>query len=109
MANQGNLFSTRSEPATALAPGPPPERPRQIPRWLQIVEITLFVILRLYVGALVVLLPWRSIWTTNAWINNWPLVASFIAQGWVRGIVSGLGLLNIWMAFSVLFRRKRSS
>jgi hypothetical protein len=24
----------------------------------------------------------------------------------VRGIVSGLGLLNIWIAFSVLFRRK---
>jgi hypothetical protein len=71
-------------------------------------EITLFVILRLYVGALVVLLPWRSIWTTNAWINNWPQVANFIAQGWVRGLVSGLGLLNIWIAFSVLFRRKRN-
>ena len=68
-----------------------------------IIEITLFVVLRLYVGALVVLLPWRSVWTTNAWINNWPTIASFMAQGWVRGIVSGLGLLNIWIAFSVLF------
>jgi hypothetical protein len=29
-----------------------------------------------------------------------------MAQGWVRGIVSGLGLLNIWIAFSVLFQRK---
>jgi uncharacterized membrane protein len=114
MPNQGNLFSTPNEPATAVESATaveplPPQRPRQIPRWLLVMEITLFVILRLYVGALVVLLPWRSIWTTNAWINNWPLVASFIAQGWVRGIVSGLGLLNIWMAFSVLFRRKRSS
>jgi hypothetical protein len=34
-------------------------------------------------------------------------VANFIAQGWVRGLVSGLGLLNIWIAFSVLFRRRR--
>src|ERR1700679_1324277 len=114
MANQGNLFSTSDEPATAVESATavepaPPQRLRQIPRWLLVMEITLFVILRLYVGVLVVLLPWRSIWTTNAWINNWPLVASFIAQGWVRGLVSGLGLLNIWMAFSVLFRRKRSS
>jgi hypothetical protein len=107
MPNQGNLFSASDEPATAVQPMPP-QRPRQIPRWLLVMEITLFVILRLYVGALVVLLPWRSIWTTNAWINNWPLVASFIAQGWVRGLVSGLGLLNIWMAFNVLFRRKRN-
>jgi hypothetical protein len=107
MANQGNLFTSSDEPATAVEPVPQ-QRQRQIPRWLLVMEITLFVILRLYVGALVVLLPWRSIWTTNAWINNWPIVASFIAQGWVRGIVSGLGLLNIWMAFSVLFRRNRS-
>jgi hypothetical protein len=111
MANQGNLFSTPNEPATAVQPATvvepaPPERPRQIPRWLQIIEITLFVILRLYVGALVVLLPWRSVWTTNAWINHWPTIAGFLAQGWVRGIVSGLGLLNIWIAFSVLFHRK---
>jgi hypothetical protein len=107
MPNQGNLFSTSDEPVTAVEP-PPPPRQRQIPRWLLVIEIALFVILRLYVGALVVLLPWRSIWTTNAWINNWPPVANFIAQGWVRGIVSGLGLLNIWIAFNVLFRRKRS-
>jgi hypothetical protein len=106
MPNQGNLFSTSNETTTAVEPVPP-ERQRQIPKWVLILEITLFVILRLYVGALVVLLPWRSIWTTNAWINNWPMVASFIAQGWVRGLVSGLGLLNIWIAFSVLFRRKR--
>jgi hypothetical protein len=114
MANQGNLFSTPNEPATVVEPATavepvPSERPRQIPRWLLVIEITLFIILRLYVGALVFLLPWRSVWTTNAFINNWPTIANFIAQGWVRGIVSGLGLLNIWIAFSVLFRRRRRS
>jgi hypothetical protein len=106
MPNQGNLFSTSNETTTAVE-SVPPQQQRQIPKWVLVLEITLFVILRLYVGALVVLLPWRSIWTTNAWINNWPVVAGFIAQGWVRGLVSGLGLLNIWIAFSVLFRRKR--
>ena len=106
MAEQENLFRTGNEPATALEPVPPPRR--NIPRWLLVMEITLFVILRLYVGALVVLLPWRSIWTTNAWVMNWPDVANFLAQGWVRGLVSGLGLLNIWIAFSALFHRYRS-
>ena len=112
MANQGNLFSTPNGPATAVEPEtaepvPPQPPPRHIPRWLLVIEIALFVILRLYVGALVFLLPWRSVWTTNAFINNWPTVATFLAQGWVRGIVSGLGLLNIWIAFSVVFRNRR--
>ena len=106
MADQGNLF-TRDEPATAVQPVPE-QRPPQVPRWLLVIETILFVVLRLYVGALVVLLPWRSIWTTNAWVNYWPSVADFIAQGWVRGIVSGLGLLNIWIAFSAIIHRRRS-
>ena len=106
MADQGNLF-TRDEPATAVQPVPE-QRPRKVPRWLLVIETILFVVLRLYVGALVVLLPWRSIWTTNAWVNYWPSVADFIAQGWVRGIVSGLGLLNIWIAFSAIIHRRRS-
>lgn len=105
MADQGNLFSTRDDPATAVRPATEAQ-PRQIPRWLLAMETVLFVILRLYVGVLVVLLPWRSIWTTNAWVNHWPDVANFIAQGWVRGIVSGLGLLNIWIAFSAIIRRR---
>jgi hypothetical protein len=104
MAEQGNLFTPSNESAAAIPPDP---RHRHIPHWLLIIEVSLFVILRLYVGVLVVLLPWRSVWTTNAWINTWPTLANFIAQGWVRGIVSGLGLLNIWIAFSALFRRQR--
>jgi hypothetical protein len=107
MPEQGNLFTTRDDKTPALAPVPRALPPR-IPAWLIGVELTLFVILRLYVGALVVLLPWRSLWTTNAWINYWPAVANFLAQGWVRGLVSGLGLLNIWIACSALFRRKRN-
>jgi hypothetical protein len=58
--------------------------------------------------ALVFLLPWRSLWTTNAWINYWPGVANFLAQGWVRGLVSGLGLLNIWIGLAALTRRRRA-
>jgi hypothetical protein len=102
MADQGNLFSTPNEPATAVEPTP---QQVPIPRWLLITEIALFTLVRLLVGTVVVFLPWLSVWT-SPWVAHWPTVANFIAQGWVRGIVSGLGLLNIWMAFSVLFRRK---
>jgi len=72
-----------------------------------VLETVLFVLVRLYVGVLVVLLPWRSMWTTNAWIMHWPSVASFLAQGWVRGLVSGIGLLNVWIALGALFHPAR--
>ena len=106
MPEQGNLFTSRNGKAPELQPAPQ-ALPSRIPGWLVSIELVLFVILRLYVGALVFLLPWRGVWTTNAWINHWPMLANFIAQGWVRGIVSGLGLLNIWIALTTLFRRQR--
>jgi hypothetical protein len=46
------------------------------------------------------------VWT-NEWIKHWPDVTDFISQGWVRGLVSGLGLLNIWIAFSAVIHRRR--
>ncbi len=103
MPEQGNLFTSRDDQASRLQPVPP-SLPARIPGWLMGIELILFVILRVYVGILVFLLPWRGIWTTNVWINHWPMVANFIAQGWVRGLVSGLGLLNIWIGVAALFR-----
>jgi len=105
MADQGDLFSANDE--RSPQPGPAPTEPRRLPHALVVLETVLFVIVRLYVGVLVVLLPWRAIWTTNAWIMHWPEVANFLAHGWVRGLVSGIGLLNIWIALRVLFHPSR--
>lgn len=106
MPEQGKLFTTRDTKTPALQPVPR-TLPSRVPGWLMGVELILFVILRIYVGTLVFLLPWRTIWTTNPWINHWPVAANFLAHGWVRGLVSGLGLLNIWVGVVALFRRNR--
>lgn len=106
MPEQGNFFTTRDDETQALQPAPR-SLPSRIPGWLMGLELILFVVLRVYVGVLVFLLPWRSVWTTNGWIIHWPVAANFIAQGWVRGLVSGLGLLNIWIGVVALFSRRR--
>jgi hypothetical protein len=41
----------------------------------------------------------RFLWDQNALIQYFPAIAHYAANGAVRGIVSGLGLLNLWMAF----------
>ncbi len=45
-------------------------------------------------------LPWLHQWVDNRFFNFWPQLASLAANGAVRGVVSGLGLLNIWIAIS---------
>lgn len=104
MADQGNLFAQRNEPVTIVQP-PPRPRPRQIPRWLLVIEMVLFLILQIYVGTFLIFLPWGRMWA-EAWVYHWPWFANISSLGFVRGFVSGLGLLNIWFALSIFFRRR---
>jgi hypothetical protein len=73
----------------------------RIPRWLERVELFLRVLLRMYLGLAICFAPWsKGFWDQNPIFLHFPTVASFAANGAVRGLVSGLGLLNLWFAFS---------
>ena len=52
-------------------------------------------------GVLVMALPWWTrIWDRNEFILARPWLASFLHNGAVRGMISGLGLLDIWIGIS---------
>ena len=83
---------------TPSAPQPP--APQRIPRWLERAELFLRVLLRMYIGLAVCYVPWSpTFWDQNPLFLQFPTVSIFAASGAVRGIVSGLGLLNLWIAF----------
>lgn len=65
--------------------------------------------LRMYIGLAVCYAPWSPLfWDQNPLFLQYPALSSFAANGAVRGIVSGLGLLNLWIALQdVLGRRGR--
>jgi|SRR5450631_2705501 hypothetical protein len=69
-------------------------------QWLPRIELFLRVIIRLYVGILVLLLPWTHLWQDNRFLSVSPQLSHFAGLGVVRGIVSGIGLLNLWIALS---------
>jgi hypothetical protein len=74
--------------------------PQRIPNWLERGELFLRVLLRIYLGILLCYLPWsRSFWDQNPLCLHFPVLGSYAAHGAVRGLVSGLGLLNLWIAF----------
>src|SRR5208282_5467052 len=99
--------SLAASPANASGPtlGPaslPPAdpSPQRIPRWLERAELFLRVLLRMYIGLAVCYAPWSKLfWDQNPIFLQFPTLSIYAANGAVRGLVSGLGLLNLWIAF----------
>lgn len=98
--------STRPELAGST-PSPSAPPPQRIPRWLVRTELFLRVMLRIYIGLAVCFAPWtHTFWDQNPIFLQFPSLAIFAAHGAVRGIVSGLGLLNLWIAFQDALRHR---
>lgn len=101
MSQQPSLFPQGTSP---VPPTPPPsgQRPGErrsdaVPAWLQYLELSVRVIVRLYLGLIVVVLPWTHFWSDNHLLVMVPHLSFFVLNGVTRGIVSGLGLLNMWI------------
>jgi hypothetical protein len=76
------------------------EQVPRIPRWLERLELVLRVMLRMYIGLAICYAPWSPIfWDQNPLFLQFPSLGAIAANGAVRGLVSGLGLLNLWIAF----------
>lgn len=72
---------------------------QRIPLWLVRAELFLRVLLRIYIGLAVSIVPWWPMfWDQNPLFVQFPTLAIYAANGAVRGIVSGIGLLNMWIA-----------
>lgn len=91
------------------APGGPGNNPspHRIPRWLVRLELFLRVMLRMYIGIAVCYAPWsHAFWDQNPVFVQFPTVAIYAANGAVRGVISGLGLLNLWFAIQDALRHR---
>jgi hypothetical protein len=73
-------------------------------------SVIFFIILCLEVGIVLTFLPWVHPFKLNDWADNYLLLYAsrktglmglqhVMSSGWVRGAVSGLGVLNLFMAF----------
>ena len=81
--------------------------PQRIPHWLVRTELYLRVLLRMYIGLAICYAPWSQLfWDQNPLFVRFPTLAIYAANGAVRGIISGLGLLNIWIAVQDAIRHR---
>ena len=58
----------------------------------------LSVLSSLLVGAILVVAPWTSWWDQNYLLQPYPGVRAMVLSPFARGLVSGLGLVNIVLA-----------
>jgi len=67
--------------------------------WLWRLRALLFVTVCATCGVLLLILPWTARWTDNPLLLSFPSLRQLVASGFVRGLSSGLGLLDLWLGF----------
>jgi hypothetical protein len=81
--------------------------------------VIFYILLCLEAGVFLTMLPWWQPWGMGDWGDNFFLVMvaqktgfvglqHAVASGWVRGAVSGVGLLNLSMALWEMFHFKET-
>ena len=100
------LPSSESKDGSTTAVGIPPEQQEaETAMWVSSfgcigATVLTFGLVCAIVGMLLVILPWRPEWTDNHLLMASPGLRALVANGFVRGVCSGLGVLDIWIGFS---------
>jgi len=56
-------------------------------------------------GALLLYLPWSAFWEQNYFLHRFPCLIPVVLHPSMRGMVSGIGVLDIFVAFGLLHSR----
>ena len=100
-------MSTTGLPATAspvsdATPSQPPVAAGRL--WLMRIWVVIRVAFFVELGMVLVVLPWTRAWTENSLLLAYPSVRFFLQNNFVRGLISGLGFLDVgfgvWEAIS---------
>jgi hypothetical protein len=64
----------------------------------------LLILIWLEMGLILILIPWTGVWETNYFLNRYPDLIQYFLNPYVRGAISGLGLMDAVLALEA-FRR----
>jgi hypothetical protein len=67
--------------------------------WAYRASAVTFVFLCAVMGVLLIIVPWWPQWTDNHFLLGHAELRAVMASGFVRGLCSGLGLLDVWIGF----------
>lgn len=85
-----------------------PPAPSRGELWMRRFSLLVFVVFCVWIGMLLLVLPWTDAWTQNNILLRHPTWRALFAMNFVRGAASGLGLIDVWLGVwqAVHYREK---
>jgi hypothetical protein len=80
---------------------------RPVYRWYHIVGAAALIGVCTAMGLFLLVFPWSAFWEANSIVLEVPAVQGYWSSPYLRGAVSGLGLLNLFFALVDLVRFRR--
>ena len=93
-------------PQLSVVP-PPPPYPHHEYRWYHKLSALIFILFCMELGAFLLLFPWTEYWDHNFFSALVPEWHYFWGNSYVRGAISGLGVVNFYIAFLEVLRLRR--
>jgi hypothetical protein len=109
-SEQEKSMEAQAQTTTTAVLVPPAEEKEPPPAvWIQRFSLVTIVVFCLWIGFVLAVLPWQPAWTENALVSNYPNLRWFLGTGFVRGLATGLGILDLWIGISeaVHYRDRR--
>lgn len=104
-----------SQPDSEEIPSAPGQRMSAIPamppvyRWYHRFFAVILATGCLVVGAVLLVFPWTPSWEHNYFAGLTPFLRSWWNNFYVRGVVSGIGMVNLYISLVEVLRLKRFS
>ena len=76
------------------------EPPSRVEIWRQRLWLGIKVLFFIQIGMMLVVMPWTLVWTQNSLTASHVWLHDLLNHGFVRGAVSGLGIVNLWIGIS---------
>lgn len=95
-------------PPRVEAPFPEPiPVPQRRYRWYHKLSALIFIVFCMELGLTLVVLPWTEAWDRNLFAAIVPEWNGYWTNPYVRGAVSGIGVINLYISFLEVLRLRR--
>ncbi len=104
-----NLTSPSAGSGPQLVTQETPKSPNAVAIWIDRLGLVIRVVFYIELGMLLVVLPWTRLWTNNSLVLEYPRLQNVLQMNFVRGLVTGVGLVDIWIGVweAVRYRERK--
>ncbi|HKV99127.1 MAG TPA: hypothetical protein VJN96_04845 [Vicinamibacterales bacterium] len=77
-------------------------RPDSAAVWSILIRVATRILIAAYLieaGLLLTVAPWMSLWRRNAFLSVWPWLGPVMGNPYVRGAVTGIGIITLAAGF----------